>query len=514
MPDVVPNNDLKTISTASSNGQAAFTYDFTCDDLSEMAVYHLVASTEAVTKLTHTTDFTVVAGTVTLTATPAAQVVIGDKIIMQWEPVVSRASDYVKGGSFTAAAINAELSRIANLLLAIKRDVDTKLGGGVLFDGSFSIDLDQTPADLYSKFLQFSDSEDYKLVISDGLKFFPNSSDPPDPATGNNNDIAMVGSGGNKGQIYQKISGSWVDQSVNLTGPEGSIGPGGDGSGDFVGAGPGTTLVDSLIRSGNTSGTLGVPSPVLVDASGNMSGVNNLTMFGTLGIVGDMIGASTTAQTILSGGSTTILGGNFAAYAESHASKAGDWELRTAATLTLNYDHSAGYMIAGVKLRTDEALELKEDASPATPPAGYGRFFFDASGFPKSIDHDANVRDLSKQAIGIALGAEDDDIEVGSATVTFRMPYAMTDVEVRANFVTAPTGAAAQFDINESGTSILSTKLTVDAGAKTSTTAATPAVVSDGNLADDAEITIDTDAIGSTVAGAGAKIWLIGRRID
>jgi len=31
-------------------------------------------------------------------------------------------------------------------------------------------------------------------------------------------------------------------------------------------------------------------------------------------------------------------------------------------------------------------------------------------------------------------------------------------------------------------------------------------------LADDAEITIDIDQVGSTVAGAGLKIWLIGTR--
>jgi hypothetical protein len=45
---------------------------------------------------------------------------------------------------------------------------------------------------------------------------------------------------------------------------------------------------------------------------------------------------------------------------------------------------------------------------------------------------------------------------------------------------------------------------------KTSTTAATPAVISDSAIADDAELTIDIDQIGSTIAGAGLKITLIG----
>jgi hypothetical protein len=67
-------------------------------------------------------------------------------------------------------------------------------------------------------------------------------------------------------------------------------------------------------------------------------------------------------------------------------------------------------------------------------------------------------------------------------------------------------------DINEAGTTILSTKLTIDASEKTSTTAATPAVISDSALADDAEITIDIDGVGSTIAGKGLKVWLIGTR--
>ena len=47
---------------------------------------------------------------------------------------------------------------------------------------------------------------------------------------------------------------------------------------------------------------------------------------------------------------------------------------------------------------------------------------------------------------------------------------------------------------------------------KTSTTAATPAVISDSAIADDAEITVDIDQIGSGNAGKGLKVWLIGSR--
>ena len=116
------------------------------------------------------------------------------------------------------------------------------------------------------------------------------------------------------------------------------------------------------------------------------------------------------------------------------------------------------------------------------------------------------------EAIMLAVSDETTDLTVGTGKITFRMPYAFTLTGVRASVTTAPTGAALTVDINEGGTTILSTKLTIDAGEKTSTTAATPAVISDSALADDAEITIDIDVIGSTVAGAGLKVMLLGRR--
>jgi hypothetical protein len=116
------------------------------------------------------------------------------------------------------------------------------------------------------------------------------------------------------------------------------------------------------------------------------------------------------------------------------------------------------------------------------------------------------------ESIMIACSDETTAITAGTGKVTFRMPYAFTVSAVRASVTTAPTGATIIIDINESGTTILSTKLSIDASEKTSTTAATAAVISDSSLADDAEITIDFDQVGSTIAGAGVKVYLIGTR--
>ena len=115
--------------------------------------------------------------------------------------------------------------------------------------------------------------------------------------------------------------------------------------------------------------------------------------------------------------------------------------------------------------------------------------------------------------LGIAVSDETTALTTGTAKGTFRMPYAMTVTDVRATVTTAPTGANIIVDINDGGTSIMTTnKLSIDATEKTSTTAATAPGVTDTALADDAEITIDIDQIGSTIAGAGLKIWIIGTR--
>jgi hypothetical protein len=113
---------------------------------------------------------------------------------------------------------------------------------------------------------------------------------------------------------------------------------------------------------------------------------------------------------------------------------------------------------------------------------------------------------------GFAASDETTALTTGTGKVTFRMPHGMTLTEVRASVTTAPTGSTILVDINEAGTTLLSTKLMVDASEKTSTTAATAYVISDATLANDAEITIDIDQIGSSTAGAGLKIWLIGTR--
>ena len=120
------------------------------------------------------------------------------------------------------------------------------------------------------------------------------------------------------------------------------------------------------------------------------------------------------------------------------------------------------------------------------------------------------IPQLMLQSIQIACSDLTTNITTGTGKAYFRMPYAFTLTAVRASvFVAQTAGSILTFDINENGTTILSTKLTIDNSEKTSTTAATPAVISDTSLADDAEITIDFDQVGTALA-KGVIITLIG----
>jgi hypothetical protein len=114
----------------------------------------------------------------------------------------------------------------------------------------------------------------------------------------------------------------------------------------------------------------------------------------------------------------------------------------------------------------------------------------------------------------IACSDEGTALTEGTDKVSFRMPYAFTltagEGGLRASCNQAPTGAILTIDVNDGGTTIMdSTKLTIAIGSTTSVGGTAP-VLTDVALADNALITIDIDQIGSTNAGTGLKVTLIG----
>lgn len=120
---------------------------------------------------------------------------------------------------------------------------------------------------------------------------------------------------------------------------------------------------------------------------------------------------------------------------------------------------------------------------------------------------------ISCNALIIPCTDETSDISTGTAVVTFRHPWDCILLGVRASVTTAPTGSTIQVDVNHEGTSVFSTPLTIDAGEKTSVTAATQSVLTSDPyyIADDDEITIDIDQVGSTTPGVALKVTLMVR---
>ena len=146
--------------------------------------------------------------------------------------------------------------------------------------------------------------------------------------------------------------------------------------------------------------------------------------------------------------------------------------------------------------------------TPAAPTAATGTN-------TTQIATTAFVQDaVAKQPEVIQVAASDETtaITVGTGKVTFRMPFAMTLTSVRASLTTAQTsGTIFTINVKQNGTTLFSTKPTIDNTEKTTTTAATPSVLSTTALTDDSEITVDVDQIGDSTA-KGLKVTLIGTR--
>lgn len=154
------------------------------------------------------------------------------------------------------------------------------------------------------------------------------------------------------------------------------------------------------------------------------------------------------------------------------------------------------------------------------PNSDYHKNMYTSTATTVASNTDVGTENISYELVSelesmvLAVSDETTALTPGTAKMTFRMPYAFELSEVRASLTGAGSASGTTtIDINEGGVSILSTEITIDNTEKTSTTAATPAVISDANLADDAEITIDIDAVTGGADETGLKVMLIGRRV-
>lgn len=183
---------------------------------------------------------------------------------------------------------------------------------------------------------------------------------------------------------------------------------------------------------------------------------------------------------------------------------------------------------SAVPIRTRSRVQIRQEGdSPFTLAPGPGVFINPPIGGGVTSVGKGSVMDLVKRSssdiwdvtyssaasggltyIAFEYGEFDTVVPI-SRLDSRRAPGAFTVRDVRANVDTAAGSGTLEFDFKVGGVSILSTTLTIDAGEETSVTAATPAVISTSQIADDAKITFEglDDADGTAL---GVRAWLIG----
>ena len=279
----------------------------------------------------------------------------------------------------------------------------------------------------------------------------------------------------------------------------------------------GATIGNSQILDDGTNISINttISSDVKINGRGDKEyGIKHTNTLGGYAIHGSSTGSSAISGISCGvggtgGGSSTNYGGVFGAVGGTGAVSVGV-QATSSATSTIR---NVGVSIAVLNGAVNYGLAMKDGTE------GVGKFIKCVDGF-NGFANWANLTasDISSFVgmpceIQLAVSDETTALTTGTGKITFRMPHAMTLTSVRASLTTAgSTSGTTTIDINEGGVSILSTKLTIDATEKTSTTATTPAVISDSSLADDAEITIDIDAISGGATEAGLKILLKGTR--
>lgn len=128
----------------------------------------------------------------------------------------------------------------------------------------------------------------------------------------------------------------------------------------------------------------------------------------------------------------------------------------------------------------------------------------------------AGMADL--EVHGIAMSDETTDITTGTNKATMSLPYAFKVVGVYATLNTVSSSGTPTIDINDGGTTILSTKIVIDQSEKTGGsagyqgTASGAAVISDPDIAAFAEIGFDIDVAGT--GAKGLKAFIIGYRVS
>lgn len=109
----------------------------------------------------------------------------------------------------------------------------------------------------------------------------------------------------------------------------------------------------------------------------------------------------------------------------------------------------------------------------------------------------------------VSISPIDGDLIVATVKESFLVRYAGTITEVSGSVETAPTDASIIIDVNKNGTTVMTTdKIKIDTTETDSKDAATQPALTTTAVAANDKISFDVDQIGSTVAGAGGKVYV------
>ena len=274
-----------------------------------------------------------------------------------------------------------------------------------------------------------------------------------------------------------------------------------DGSSEYVSKGTLTATADGLFITGVAAATVADADKLLMQDAGSSDVIKSATVSSIVALSPSLSG-TTNNQVVTVTGALAMQGESGLLYDGSNLT-VGSGVIVSSAGSTLTVSQSSNDWTLASSLASKKVGISVKNSDDAAKIAT-----FVASATTKEVQL-LGVEEV----IIVSLSDEGTDLTAGTAKASFHMPYAMTLYAVKATVNTAPTGATIVVDINEAGTTVLSTKLSIDASEFTSTSAATAAVISDAALASDALITFDIDQIGSTAAGKGLKVTLYGKRV-